>query len=160
MQLINWSESNHKFLLFTFLANAENFRAWRVSSKADAHWLTFTIIDAFPFPQKNPWNNRVSLLSRNGMFFWLCLQDTGIYRNIKIVCTPDDFTHQWRASGQERVNWAYLPILFLNLSSPRPAKTFPFVILLCLTPLRQMILLVNGERLGKKGLINNAKIIA
>ena len=46
----------------------------------------------------------------------------------------DDFTCQWRASGWERVNWAYLPILFLNLSSPRPAKTVPSVILLCLTP--------------------------
>ena len=46
--------------------------------------------------------------------------------------TPDDFTRQWRASGWERVNWAYLPILFLNLSSPSPAKTVPFVILLCL----------------------------
>ena len=47
--------------------------------------------------------------------------------------TPDDFTRQWRASGWERVKWAYLPILFLNLSSPRPAKTVPFAILVCLT---------------------------
>ena len=47
---------------------------------------------------------------------------------------PDNITRQWRASGWERVNWAYLPILFLNLSSPRPAKTIPFVILLCLMP--------------------------
>ena len=38
----------------------------------------------------------------------------------------------WRT--WEMVNWAYLPILFLNLSSPRPAKTVPIVILLCLTP--------------------------
>ena len=45
---------------------------------------------------------------------------------------PDDFTCQWRASGWERVNWAYLPILFLNLSSPRLAKTIPYVILFCL----------------------------
>ena len=43
---------------------------------------------------------------------------------------PDNFTRQWRASGWERVNWAYLPVNFLNLFSPRPAKTFPFVILL------------------------------
>ena len=50
------------------------------------------------------------------------------------IITPDDFTRQWKASGWERVNWAYLPILFLNLSSPRPTKTVPFVILLCLTP--------------------------
>ena len=41
---------------------------------------------------------------------------------------------QGRASGWERVNWAYLPILFLKLSSPRPTKTVLFVILLCLTP--------------------------
>ena len=45
---------------------------------------------------------------------------------------PDNFTRQWRASGWERVNWAHLLILFL--SSPRLAKTVPFVILLCLTP--------------------------
>ena len=53
---------------------------------------------------------------------------------ILLCLMPDDFTRQWRASGWERVNWAYLPILFLNLSSPRPAKTVPFVILLCLMP--------------------------
>ena len=53
---------------------------------------------------------------------------------ILLCLTPDNFTRQWRASGWERVNWAYLPILFLNLSSPRPAKTIPFVILLCLMP--------------------------
>ena len=53
---------------------------------------------------------------------------------ILLCLMPDDFTCQWRASGWERVNWAYLPILFLNLSSPRLAKTAPFVILLCLTP--------------------------
>ena len=53
---------------------------------------------------------------------------------ILLCLTPDNFTHQWRASGWERVNWAYLPILFLNLSSPSLAKTVPFVILLCLMP--------------------------
>ena len=47
---------------------------------------------------------------------------------ILLCLTPDDFTRQWRASGWERVNWAYLPILFLNLSSPRLAKTVLFVI--------------------------------
>ena len=29
---------------------------------------------------------------------------------ILLCLTPDDFTHQRRASGWERVNWAYLPI--------------------------------------------------
>ena len=53
---------------------------------------------------------------------------------ILLCLMPDDFTRQWRATGWERVDWAYLPILFLNLSSPRPAKTIPFVILLCLMP--------------------------
>ena len=47
---------------------------------------------------------------------------------------PDDFTCQWRASGWERVNWVFLPTLFLNPFSPRPAKTDPFTTLLCLTP--------------------------
>ena len=54
---------------------------------------------------------------------------------ILICLTPDNFTHQWRASGWERVNWAYLPIsLFLNPFPPRLAKTVPFIILICLTP--------------------------
>ena len=29
---------------------------------------------------------------------------------ISLCLMPDDFTHQWRVSGWERVNWAYLPI--------------------------------------------------
>jgi hypothetical protein len=60
--------------IFTFLAMAENFKAWNVSSNAEAHWLTFTIIDTLPWPQKKTWNNRVNLLSRNGTFFGLLLQ--------------------------------------------------------------------------------------
>ena len=46
---------------------AENFMTCNVSSNMDAHMLTLTIIEARPLPQKNPWNKRVSLLSRNGM---------------------------------------------------------------------------------------------
>ena len=60
---------------------------------------------------------------------------------------PDNFNHQWRASGWERVN---LSILFLNLSSPRPAKPSP---LLFYSVSCQTILLINGEPLGGKGLI-------
>ena len=52
---------------FTFLAIAENFITWKVSSNAEAHIFTFTIMEARPLPEKNPWNKRVSLLSRNGM---------------------------------------------------------------------------------------------
>ena len=47
---------------------------------------------------------------------------------ILLCLTPDNFTHQWRASVWKRVDWAYLSFLFFNLSSPRPAKTVPFVI--------------------------------
>ena len=38
--------------------------------------------------------------------------------------------------GKVRVtrNWAYLPISLLYPFFPRPPKTAPFVILLCLTP--------------------------
>ena len=43
---------------------------------------------------------------------------------ILLCLTPDNFTHQGRASGWESVN----PF------PPRSAKTGPFVILLCLTP--------------------------
>ena len=54
---------------------AENFITWKVSSNIEAHILTFTIIDARPLPQKNPWNKRVSLLSRNGMMRGWLLQE-------------------------------------------------------------------------------------
>ena len=29
---------------------------------------------------------------------------------ILLCLIPDDFSHQWRGSRRERVNWAYLPI--------------------------------------------------
>ena len=41
---------------------------------------------------------------------------------------PDNFTRHWKASGWESVNWTYLPILFLNLSSPTPAQTSPLLL--------------------------------
>ena len=45
---------------------------------------------------------------------------------------------QYTTSGWERVNWAYLPILFLKLflsqTLAKTRPTGPFVILLCLTP--------------------------
>ena len=44
---------------------------------------------------------------------------------ILLCLMPDDYTRQGRASGWERVNWA-----FLNPFLPRPAKTGPFIILL------------------------------
>ena len=54
---------------------------------------------------------------------------------ILLCLMPDNFTHQGRASGWEKVNWAYLSTLFLiNPLPPRPAKTVSSVILLCLTP--------------------------
>ena len=45
---------------------------------------------------------------------------------VMLLClTPSDFTRQWRVSVLEMVNWAYLPILFLNLSSPKRPKLSP-----------------------------------
>lgn len=59
-------------LIFTCFAIAENFITWYVSSNNEAHWLTFTIIEAFPFPRKKLWNSRVNLLSRKGTIVgWL-----------------------------------------------------------------------------------------
>ena len=73
---------------------------------------------------------------------------TGLF--IILLClttlTSDSFPRQGRASGWEKVNWAYLSIdlssltgpiclsLFPNPFTPRAAKTSPFIILLCLTP--------------------------
>ena len=69
-----------------------------------------------------------------------------------LLCrTPYNFTRQGRASRWERVNWTYLPSLFLNFFSSLTfsPKNGHFVILVCLTP---DILLVKGEPLGGKGL--------
>lgn len=38
----------------TFCATAENLRTLRVSSYMEAHWLTLTIMQALPRPQKKP----------------------------------------------------------------------------------------------------------
>ena len=47
---------------------------------------------------------------------------------------PDDFTCQGRALGGKWLTGPIWPSLFLNPLPPRPAKTSPFIILLCLMP--------------------------